>query len=60
MDRPALGTEIEVTPEMIAAGLEYFVGVEPFWDEPAAPEDYARALNFAFLAMWRAQQKRAD
>jgi hypothetical protein len=43
--------EIEITEEMIEAGLEFFYGAVPFCDRPADREETVAALKAAYSAM---------
>lgn len=52
MERNASPKEIEVTPEMIDAGMDALYDV-PSWPE-SGKEDYAMALTLCFRAMLKA------
>ncbi len=43
--------ELEVTPEMVEAGLRFFYGVTPFCDRPANKTEIVAALTSAYCAM---------
>ena len=43
--------DIEATPEMIEAGIEFFYGTSPFCDRPANRGEIEVALKSAYSAM---------
>ncbi len=48
--------DIEITPEMIDAGLQYLYGVEPFCRRPGTRQELIAALKMIFTAMYQASQ----
>ena len=50
-------TDVEITPEMIEAGLECFYGVEPFCTRPADREELVEVLMLAYSAMYLMHRK---
>jgi len=47
---------IEITPEMIEAGLQYLYGAEPFCGRPGTRQELIAALKMIFTAMYKASQ----
>lgn len=51
---------VEVTPEMIEAGLEFLYGEEPYCSRPASKEEIIRTLKLLYPAMHAARLQRQD